>query len=265
MSRSGEKCLGDICTYFRDIHTPSPGEVRMLDLYAEFAASAIEHHQQIIRLEHRQALAVQLARELVRLVDEGGAPSASHELASLARALASEISGPLEAGEAESMPSKDELDERLFGLSASEVQMLVDIGQGFSEAQIAARMGISRFTLAKQLAATVRRIEAETPLEAGDLIVREMFSPTAGNRPSFSQLLRHLRLGAGLTQTELGERAGLSHRTISDLERGTRRKTYSSTVRLLARALELSPEETARLDDSVDRTRGKPTRHRHLK
>jgi DNA-binding CsgD family transcriptional regulator len=263
MSRSGDKCLGDICTYFRDTHTPALGELRMLDLYAEFAASAIEHHQQVIRLEHRQALAVQLARELVRLVDEGGATSASQDVANLARALASEISGPAEAGEPESLPSTDDLDQQLFGLSASEVQMLVDIGQGFNEAQIAARMGISRFTLAKQLAATVRRIEAETPREASDLVVRQVFSPASLSRPSFSQLLRHLRLGAGLTQAELGERAGLSHRTISDLERGTRRKTYSSTVKLLAEALELSSEETARLDASVDRSRRTSTRHRH--
>ena len=84
----------------------------------------------------------------------------------------------------------------------------------------------------------------------------EMFSQTEHNRPPFSKVLRHLRLRAGLTQTELGERAGLSHRTISDLERGTRRKTYSSTVKLLAKALELSSEEASRLDASVDRSRG---------
>jgi transcriptional regulator with XRE-family HTH domain len=37
--------------------------------------------------------------------------------------------------------------------------------------------------------------------------------------PTFGQLLKRCRIAAGLTQEALGERAGLSARGISDMER----------------------------------------------
>jgi len=40
--------------------------------------------------------------------------------------------------------------------------------------------------------------------------------------PSFGLLLQRYRVAAGLSQEELAERAGLSRRGISDLERGAR-------------------------------------------
>jgi len=46
----------------------------------------------------------------------------------------------------------------------------------------------------------------------------------AENGPgSFGALLQWYRTAAGLTQEELAERAGLSRRGVSDLERGSRR------------------------------------------
>jgi non-specific serine/threonine protein kinase len=50
-----------------------------------------------------------------------------------------------------------------------------------------------------------------------------------------------------LTQAELAERAGLSGRAISDLERGLKQAPRSSTVRLLVRGLALSEAEAADL------------------
>jgi predicted ATPase/DNA-binding CsgD family transcriptional regulator len=50
-------------------------------------------------------------------------------------------------------------------------------------------------------------------------------------------LLRSYRSAAGLSQEELAERAGLSRRGISDLERGARRTPYPATARRLAQAL----------------------------
>jgi predicted ATPase/transcriptional regulator with XRE-family HTH domain len=68
--------------------------------------------------------------------------------------------------------------------------------------------------------------------------------PMTGDHPSdapvFGDLLRQHRLAAGLTQEELAERAGMSARGISDLERGARSHPYRATVRLLADALGLS-------------------------
>ncbi len=61
----------------------------------------------------------------------------------------------------------------------------------------------------------------------------------------FGPLLQQHRLAAALSQEELGERAGLSRRGISDLERGMRRP-LPSTSRSLADALELDGQ--ARVD-----------------
>jgi tetratricopeptide (TPR) repeat protein/transcriptional regulator with XRE-family HTH domain len=55
----------------------------------------------------------------------------------------------------------------------------------------------------------------------------------------FGPLLRAKRLAAGLSQEELADRATISVRTISSLERG-RSQPYLKTVRLLAEALELT-------------------------
>ena len=55
----------------------------------------------------------------------------------------------------------------------------------------------------------------------------------------FGKLLRQHRLTAGLSQEELAERAGLSVRGISDLERGRRATPRPETVRMLAEALKL--------------------------
>jgi non-specific serine/threonine protein kinase len=60
--------------------------------------------------------------------------------------------------------------------------------------------------------------------------------------------LRKLRLERGLTQEELAERAGLSTRGISDLERGIKPRPRSDTVRILADTLGLNARDRAHLD-----------------
>ena len=57
---------------------------------------------------------------------------------------------------------------------------------------------------------------------------------------SFAGLLRQLRAEAKLTQEELAEAAGLSPRSISDLERGVSRAAHKNTAVLLADALSLA-------------------------
>ncbi|MEZ4529968.1 MAG: helix-turn-helix domain-containing protein [Thermomicrobiales bacterium] len=56
-------------------------------------------------------------------------------------------------------------------------------------------------------------------------------------------LLRRFRLAAGLSQEALAERAGLSTRAISDLERGLRTAPRPDTMRALTDALSLSDEQ----------------------
>jgi predicted ATPase/transcriptional regulator with XRE-family HTH domain len=70
----------------------------------------------------------------------------------------------------------------------------------------------------------------------------------SGKPNPFGVLLYGHRVAAGLSQAELAERAGLSARAISDLERGARRLPYPTTVRRLARALSLGrPQRSALL------------------
>lgn len=76
----------------------------------------------------------------------------------------------------------------------------------------------------------------------------------------FGDLLKQYRIAAGLSQEALAERAHLSARAISDLERGVRRAARHDTVRLLAQALDLSSPDQAALDAVVRRRRGPAVR-----
>jgi len=73
---------------------------------------------------------------------------------------------------------------------------------------------------------------------------------------SFAELLKQHRLAAGLSQEALAERAGVSARAISDLERSLHRAPYPDTIRLLAEALGLSSETRAKLIAAAVRQRG---------
>src|SRR5690242_502467 len=57
---------------------------------------------------------------------------------------------------------------------------------------------------------------------------------------SFAGLLRRLRTGAKLTQEELAAAAGVSPRSVSNLERGINRTAHKDTAVLLAGALGLT-------------------------
>ncbi|MDA3649991.1 helix-turn-helix domain-containing protein [Saccharopolyspora indica] len=63
----------------------------------------------------------------------------------------------------------------------------------------------------------------------------------------FGPLLRQLRKQAGMTQERLAERAELAVRTIRRLETGAGNDPRVGTVKLLAQALELSPDDRQRL------------------
>jgi predicted ATPase/transcriptional regulator with XRE-family HTH domain len=74
-----------------------------------------------------------------------------------------------------------------------------------------------------------------------------------GSRPTFGTVLRRLRLGAGLSQGTLAERARLGVQTIGALERGDRRAPHRDTVALLVDALDLSPDDRVQLEAAAAR------------
>ena len=68
---------------------------------------------------------------------------------------------------------------------------------------------------------------------------------TSAQPPTFAELLQRYRRALGLTQEQLAERAHMSERGISNLERGVRRFPQRGTVALLADALGLQAAERA--------------------
>jgi predicted ATPase/DNA-binding XRE family transcriptional regulator/Tfp pilus assembly protein PilF len=72
-------------------------------------------------------------------------------------------------------------------------------------------------------------------------------------KEQFGDLLRRYRVAAGLTQEALAERAQLSRRAISDLERGARTRPWRNTIALLAGALTLGDDERRAFEASVNR------------
>jgi predicted ATPase/transcriptional regulator with XRE-family HTH domain len=73
---------------------------------------------------------------------------------------------------------------------------------------------------------------------------------------TFGAVLRQFRTAAALSQEALAERAGLSLRGISDLERSVRRAPHLTTIRLLADALELTPSDRQALLAAARPARG---------
>src|SRR5215472_17633238 len=71
-------------------------------------------------------------------------------------------------------------------------------------------------------------------------------TPSVTSDQSFGDVLRTLRRASGLTQAELAERANLSTRGLSDLERGINRSPRRETLLALADAFGLDGDERHR-------------------
>jgi transcriptional regulator with XRE-family HTH domain len=69
----------------------------------------------------------------------------------------------------------------------------------------------------------------------------------SAERRSLGDLLRRHRLAAGLSQAELADRAGLSRRGVSDIERGAIQAPHHDTLARLADALELAAADRTTL------------------
>ncbi len=76
-------------------------------------------------------------------------------------------------------------------------------------------------------------------------------SKTRTHPPPFGAALKRYRIAAGLTHEALAERAALSPRTISDLERGVSRSPRQQSLSLLIKALALTPEQRAVLESAA--------------
>jgi transcriptional regulator with XRE-family HTH domain len=77
-------------------------------------------------------------------------------------------------------------------------------------------------------------------------------------KEDFGDLLRRLRGEAGLTQEQLAEMANVSESAIRSLERGSRTRPRTTTIRSLAAALRLRPAEQEALSEAVKRASPEP-------
>jgi tetratricopeptide (TPR) repeat protein/transcriptional regulator with XRE-family HTH domain len=81
---------------------------------------------------------------------------------------------------------------------------------------------------------------------------------SGGSSPTFGELTRRYRTAAGLTQEDLAERAGVSARSIGDIERGVSQRPHKDTVGLLAAALGLTGAARTKFEATA-RRRAPPT------
>jgi transcriptional regulator with XRE-family HTH domain len=72
--------------------------------------------------------------------------------------------------------------------------------------------------------------------------------PVTDRPRTFASLLQSCRATAGLTQQQLADFAALSVRAVRDLEHGRAERPRRDTVRLLADALRLDPEQRAEFE-----------------
>ncbi len=79
--------------------------------------------------------------------------------------------------------------------------------------------------------------------------------PDGGLDATFGALLKRQRIEAGLTQEELAQRAQVSVKGVSSLERGVNRAPRKDTLLLLARALGLTSSDQADLAEAARHTR----------
>ena len=76
---------------------------------------------------------------------------------------------------------------------------------------------------------------------------------TTSSAVTLASLLRRFRIAAGLTQEELAQRAKLSIRAISDLERGVRHAPHKDTLALLIEAMALGEGDARLLREAARR------------
>jgi predicted ATPase/transcriptional regulator with XRE-family HTH domain len=81
------------------------------------------------------------------------------------------------------------------------------------------------------------------------------------NDAGLAEQVRQFRVAARLTQAELADRAGVSERAISDIERGVRARVYPVTARALVDALGLAGEARASFERAAQAGRTVPAGH----
>jgi DNA-binding NarL/FixJ family response regulator len=198
MSANASTSLGVIGTYFLKAYTPPQETFETLDLYAELAASAIERHQQISELEHRQRILTTMTCSQRSLIERLGAqlrragqrayslePEEVRRLTnSLAEEIGRSIDYPAQGAVNPQQLSQVEARNLPYGMSGREIEVLLHMWQGLGDKQIAQEVGISRFTVHKHVRSILQKMNVEGRTQAGIRAEREglfRFMPAVWN------------------------------------------------------------------------------------
>jgi DNA-binding CsgD family transcriptional regulator len=189
MSQNGSGYVGVICTCFFDVYTPPFEALETLDLYAEIAATTVAQHRQVEELGRRDARLTEILekqreallhiRERVQAIEERALSQDPEDTRLLARGVSLEIERttanlyvPDASGE-ESPELVADSELNPYGLSSRELAVLVQVWRGLSDKQIALKLGISRFTVAKHLGTAMRKLNVESRTQASVIVERE--------------------------------------------------------------------------------------------
>jgi predicted ATPase/transcriptional regulator with XRE-family HTH domain len=138
-----------------------------------------------------------------------------------------------------------------------------DMAGLLGRAVAADRSTLVRFSRQHHEAFTVQVTELPTvwaDRSAGRLVTLPVRGVDAMEDTELGGLLRRHRAAAGLTQEELAERAGVSARTISDVERGLRDGVFRDTAARIGVALGLAGDQLTRFEAVARGRRGRPGR-----
>jgi DNA-binding NarL/FixJ family response regulator len=192
VTRDG-RAVGGICTTFRRCYTPPEEELQVLDLYARAAAAVIERHQQIDELRQRtmilsstNGMLVESIKWLKDRIDEIEVHSSSlnaGEIRRIAKLTKNELQSAIRlAGANDSGYPPDGGLERFrhpYGLSLRELEVLISIWKGLSDKEIATRLRISRFTVARHVGAVLRKMNADSRTQVAIRAEREGLMSTS--------------------------------------------------------------------------------------
>jgi DNA-binding CsgD family transcriptional regulator len=189
MRQNGSGCIGVICTCFLQIYTPPSDVLETLDLYAEIAATYVDQHQRVAELVRRDSMLTEVVEkqneifrrigEHLNTIEQRALSLDPEEIRSLARFISEDIglaranlhvTQPLTQERPE--PGEDS-DAKPYGLTSRELGILVHVWRGLSDRQIALKLGISRFTVAKHLGTAMRKLNVRTRTQSSVIVERE--------------------------------------------------------------------------------------------
>jgi DNA-binding NarL/FixJ family response regulator len=188
MNNDGTRCVGVIHTYNAEAGAPRAEQFEDLDLYTSVAGSAIERHLMLSELSEKARLLSSLSwlqrqslsriQDRVRLIERGAFSLEPADFRRLAQEILNETKHALSdlKGSGETAPEGlAETRTHKYGMSARELQVLFLMWRGLPDKQIAAELGISRYTVGMHVKHILHKMGFENRTQASVRAEQEGF------------------------------------------------------------------------------------------